>query len=145
MFSRSLLVGLVAVCASVASATTTKIKDFNPTGGGLTATPHVDGMAIIKYDASISGSHIHIHMQDLGANETYGIAVIATNSGDFDYSNPLALTTNPAGNGTFETDLPTIDLGAHPTVYIYLWDGASDYGTSAGFDPAQYRAVGSAP
>ena len=147
MISRNLLCGVAALCACVgaASATTTKIKAFTALGDGLTANPHVDGMAIIKFDSAIAGSTIHVHMQDLEANQVYGVAIVSTNSGDFDLSSPMGLTTNPSGNGSFEASLPTVDLGAHPTVYIYFWDGASDYSTIGGFDTAQFRAIGTVP
>ena len=145
MFSTKLLVGTVALCTSIATATTTKVKDFYAYGDGVTLNPRADGMAIIKFDNAIAGSHIHLHMQDLGANQTYGVAIIASNSGDFDYSYPLAFDTNPSGNGTFEISLPTVDLGANPIIYVYKWDTTSDYSTISGFDTAQFRAIGTVP
>ena len=147
MFSKKLLVSaaVVCACAGFASATTTKIKAFGAIGGGVSETPHVDGVAIIKFDSTISGSIVHIHMQDLSPNGTYGVAIVASNSGDFDHSNPFALDTNASGNGTYDVSLPTVDLGSNPTVYIYEWDLLSDYFTINGFDLDQFRAVGTVP
>ncbi len=131
MSLKKTMISFLAVCACVSgtsatSSTSTKIKDFEPAGAGLFLNPRADGMAMVRFNADIAGSDVHLRMDDLQCHTTYGVAIQATNSGSIDYSNPLAFTTNWGGDGSFEVSLPTLDLGTNPIFYVYIWDGNAD-------------------
>lgn len=134
---------------------TVKIKDFDPTGAGDALNPEVDGMAVIKFNPLTGGSQVHLHMRDLSPNTIYGVGIMATNSGDLDYSDPGidpitmiptdlgGLQTNCDGRGTYEVTL-TSDMGPTPTIYLYVWNGTSDYGTLGvgGLTSGELRVIG---
>ena len=134
---------------------TVKIKDFDSTGAGDALNPEVDGMAVVKFNPFTGGSDVHIHMRDLSPNTIYGVGIVATNSGDLDFSDPGidpismistdlgGLQTNCEGRGTYEVSL-TSDMGSSPTIYLYVWNGTSDYGTLGvdGITTGELRVIG---
>ena len=151
MFSHKLRVGLVALCVSagIASATTTKIQEFQPFGGGCLLNPDVDGIAIMRFHTTLGTTHFHLHVQDLQPHQWYGVMVVASGECDFVFSNCMAIFTNARGNGTYEADFLPLSSppGPTPTVYIYQRDCLALGSPSSITDLscAEFRAVGPEP
>jgi len=146
MSLNKLVVGIAAVCAfaglSSASSSSIKAKHFDPASTGWIWNPGVDGMAMVKYDPAISGSRVHLHMEKLEHNCTYGVALQATSSFLIDFSDPSCLTTNPGGVANCDIALPGIDLGTSPLFYIYECDGNLDHDSVYDVTTDEIRAIG---
>lgn len=128
-----LLVGLVA---SVIYAKNLKIKDLTPAGPGVTENPSGDGMVVMNYkDGSNPRSEIKVTISDFLPNTTYGVQI------DPGITDPLAITTNPAGNGHWNSPTLFFDISLdNPTVRIFRWDGVNGTIGEVSFD--ELRAIG---
>jgi len=102
-------------------ASTTRIRDLDPAGPGVTENPDVDGGAILRYRANDGDTEIFGHAKNLLPNTTYGVKI----EGGAEISSPQAFTTNCAGNGHFRLTVPG-DATASPRMLIYIWDGNTD-------------------
>src|SRR5215471_12702190 len=126
MFFRKLVVGLVAVCACVGTAAATsnsvKVKNFQAIDAGMTANPHVDGMAMFKQEGG--ATTLHLHVEDLERNAWYGVALAPFDQQTIPvYSNDHAFQTNSGGVGTFDAPLSVSqDPGSDPVIYLYRTD-----------------------
>jgi hypothetical protein len=150
MFLRR-LVGVAAVVAvtGVAAATNTKIKEFSACGGGTTMCPNVDGMAQFKFDATTGNSTIHVHMQDLPHNGTFAILVFEVPDPDLshpsvspDFAFPALLSTNPAGNGSFDGVLQNFDPEWYPNLQVMIVSSDYDSQNAPPVNLSQVRATG---
>ncbi|MBI4717126.1 MAG: hypothetical protein HY763_04920 [Planctomycetes bacterium] len=130
-------VGLLVcgLAAGVLYAKATKIKSLTPAGPGVTENPDADGMVHMKFhDDSNPRTKINVHITGFLPSTTYGVQV------DPGVTDPVAITTNPSGNGHWEFEV-SFDVAAfNPTVRIFRWDGDAGNTSNVSFD--ELRAIG---
>lgn len=114
-----------------------KIKGLSPAGPGVTENPDADGMAHIHFKQNPEPrSEVKVHITDFLPNTTYGVQV------DPGITDPLAITTNPAGNGHWSAEV-SFDLSQfNPTIRIFRWDGNVSSIGQVSFD--ELRGIGCA-
>lgn len=134
----------VVACAFLAVAmgvnTKTKIRSFSPVGNGLIENVDCDGMAMISYSDHDGMTDVQVVLHDFLPNTIYGIKLTSDGGG---FSDPIAVQTNPAGNGNYHTSLPQNRTG-HPMVTVYIWDGNFDPDSIDIVTDDEKRAVGTA-
>jgi hypothetical protein len=147
---KAFLLAALILCLFVVAApgAVTKIVSFTPAGSlGPAENPRVDGMATINIDSHTRGSNVHLHVEGLVPNQAYGVAIYQTGSdyGQADFVDPLGLIAGPAGNGTFDASMPATDLGPHPLIQVFLWDGDCGGDSMMIITQDELRAVGIVP
>jgi hypothetical protein len=141
MRNLALKAGVVAACALFVSSmgAGVKFRTFTACGScGPAQNANVDGMCMVKYDphafspelGATGISTIHLHIEGLLPNTTYGFKVDSDGSG---ISDPLAFTTDCRGNGDYHRDIPQ-DATSNTTCVIYIWDGFQGYPIDNGDD-----------
>lgn len=129
----------IGVCAlaTVVVSKQLKFKALTPVGPGITENPEGDGMVHIKFkEGPNSQSDISVHISNFLPSTTYGVQL------DPGITDPLAITTNPAGNGQWSGSVSFDVTQFNPTVRIFRWDGVIATISNVSFD--ELRAIGCA-
>lgn len=136
-FRRWLPVALIGLAAGGLYAKNLKIRVFTPAGPGVSENPGADGMAQISFKQNPQPrSEVKVHITDFLPNTTYGVQV------DPGVTDPLAITTNPAGNGHWSAEVSFDLTQFNPTIRIFRWDGNVGSIGQVSFD--ELRAIGCA-
>lgn len=134
----------VTACAFLAVAmganSKAKIRAFSPVGNGLTENAECDGVAMFSFSEHEGLTDVHVVLHEFLPNTIYGIKVESDGGG---FSDPIAVQTNPGGNGNYQTTVPQ-DRTGHPRVTVYIWDGNFDPDSIDAVSSDEIRAVGTA-
>jgi len=130
--------GLVGVALAMDPINKAKIVGFEPSGTGVGENPDGDGTAHFTYDSITDTTEIRVTITGFLPNTTYGVSINSNGLNDVIVEN-LAITTNPAGNGSWRW-VALQDQCADLSVVIFRYNG--DFDTSDIVTSDEVRAIG---